>query len=289
MAAADYDLTGTLSRLFIHPIKSCAGIELREAVLTPAGLQWDRAWMVVDAAGVFMTQREWPRMALIHPEVGTDTLVLRAPGMADLALTLAATGTPCSVRVWLDHTAALDAGDGAARWLSDFLGTPCRLVRFDDAATRLADKAWTDGVAAPVRFPDGYPLLVISQAALDDLNTRLNAAGHPIVGMERFRPNLVIDGFAAHDEDHVPMLYIDAGAIALRPVKPCARCPIPDIDPASAERGTRITEQLRTYRQDARVGGGLTFGMNAIIATGVGLVLRAGQSVAANLDFRADF
>lgn len=279
------DITGRIARLFIHPIKSCAGTELREAELTPTGLAWDRSWMVVDDQGMFMTQREWPRMALIHPVVGTDTLTLRASGMADLELPLAAAGRPCEVQVWRDRVQALDASPEAARWLSEFLQTPCRLVRFDDTGQRLADADWTQGAAASVRFPDGFPLLVVSQAALDELNERLRAAGHAGVGMERFRPNIVIDGFAAHDEDHAELLHVSGGAVALRPVKPCARCPIPDVDPATAQRGTAVTEQLRAYRQDARVGGGLTFGMNAIIAAGAGQTLRVGQQVAAQLSF----
>lgn len=283
--AATYDLAGVVSRLFIHPVKSCAGIALQEALLTPTGLQWDRAWMVVDEDGLFLTQREWPRMALIQPEVTADALVLRAPGQPVLRVPLQPAGAECTVRIWRDHGAALDVGEEAARWFSSFLGLRCRLVRFDERATRLADPAWTGGVQAPVQFPDGYPLLVVSQAALDDLNARLADAGHAAIGIERFRPNLVIEGFAAHDEDHAELLHVDGGAIALRPVKPCARCPIPEIDPATGVPGRGVTEQLHAYRQDARVGGGLTFGMNALIAQGVGQRLRVGQRIQANLVF----
>ena len=286
--SCDYDLSGTISQLFIHPIKSCAGVPVEQALITPTGLQWDRAWMVVDAQGVFMTQREHARMALIAPQLDADALLLRAPGMPELRLPLAVPAGPArSVRVWRDQVAARGMGAQAAQWFTQFLGQPCELVRFDGGCTRLASTDWTDGVAAPVEFADGFPLLVVSRAALDDLNARLAAQGHAGVSMERFRPNLVIDGFEAHDEDRVDALHVDAGAepLHLRPVKPCARCPIPDVDPATAERGHAVGDTLRAYRSDPRVDGGITFGMNAIVLHGVGQRLRVGQRVAANLSF----
>lgn len=290
----EYDLSGTVSQLFIHPIKSCAGVAVAQALITPTGLQWDRAWMVVDAGGVFMTQREWPRMALIHPRLEADALRLQAPGMADLRLPLQPpAGAVRSVRVWRDTVAARSMGAQAAQWLTQFLGHPCDLVRFDAEQQRLASLDWTEGVAAPIEFADGFPLLVITQAALDDLNARLAAQGHAAVGMERFRPNLVVAGFEAHDEDRVEELHVQAegggegGAAPLRlqPVKPCARCPIPDVNPASAEQGHAVGDALRAYRSDARVDGGITFGMNAIVHHGVGQWLRVGQRVQANLRF----
>ena len=283
----DHDLAGTIARLFIHPIKSCAGIEVRQALLTETGLDLDRAWMVVDADGVFLTQRDLPRMALIRPQLRSDDLVLRAPGMLALHVSLDRVEQPATVRVWDDTVPAWDMGALAAQWFTDFLGRPCRLVRFDPGHRRLSSLKWTDGVEAPNQFADGFPVLVASQASLDGLNERLRAAGHAAVGMERLRPNLVIDGIEAHDEDRIDELHILAseGAARLRHVKPCARCPIPDIDPATAESGTAVGDTLRRYRQDPRVGGGITFGMNAIVRGGAGLLLRVGQPVAANLKF----
>lgn len=287
MFRPDHDLAGTIARLFIHPIKSCAGIEVREALLTDTGLDLDRAWMVVNAQGMFMTQREWPRMALIRPTLRTSDLVVRAPGMLALHLALDRVESPVTVTVWNDTVPAWDMGALAAQWFSDFLGTPCRLVRFDPDHRRLSSKKWTGGVEAPNQFADAFPLLVASEASLDGLNARLAAAGQAAVGMERFRPNLVIAGVEAHDEDRIDDLYIGAegGEVRLQHVKPCARCPIPDIDPATAERGTAVGDTLRGYRADPRVDGAITFGMNAIVREGAGLLLRVGQPVAANLRF----
>jgi uncharacterized protein YcbX len=282
------DLQGSIARLFVHPVKSCAGTEVREALLTEAGLESDRAWMVVDAQGVFLTQRTLPRMALVRPEVAGDALVLRAPGMPELRLDANAAAAPATVTVWNDTVPAWDAGEAAARWFSTFLGQPCRLVRCDPAHRRLSRRDWTGGLEAPNRFSDGFPVLVASEASLDDLNHRLQAAGHAAVGMERMRPNVVLAGVQAHDEDRVDRVRIGTGAgleVQLQLVKPCARCPIPDIDPATAQSHPAVGDTLRTYRQDKRLDGAITFGMNAIVRQGAGQVLRVGQPMAADLRF----
>ena len=285
------DLSGAVARLFIYPVKSCAGIEVQEALLTDAGLEFDRAWMLVDAQGAFLTQRALPRMALIRPRIARDqgALLLQAPGLGELRVPLATDVAPphTPVVVWKDTVPAWDMGDEAARWLTAFLGQPCRLVRFDPAQRRLSSPDWTGGRAVPNQFSDGFPLLLTSTASLQELNTRLQAAGQPVVGMERFRPNVVIDGVQAHDEDRLELLRIDAGAaeVQLQPVKPCARCPIPNIDPATAESRPAVGDMLRSYRQDKRLGGAVTFGMNAIVCQGGGQILRVGQAVAADLCF----
>ena len=282
------DLQATVSRLFVYPVKSCAGVELREAVLTEAGLDLDRAWMVVDAQGRFVSQRERPRMALIRPQLKTEEIVLRAPGMLALHLAIEGVRAPVRVRVWDDEVAAYDMGDVAAQWFTDFLGQPLRLVRFDPAQRRLSSLKWTGGVEVPNLFSDGFPVLVASEASLAELNARLAAGGHAPVGMERFRPNLVLAGVEAHDEDRLDLLRIATaeGEAQLRPVKPCARCPIPNIDPATATASPEVGDTLQAYRQDARLNGAVTFGMNAIVLQGDGQVLRVGQAVAA--DFRFD-
>ena len=161
------------------------------------------------------------------------------------------------------------------------------MVRFDRAHRRLSSLKWTGGLEAPNQFSDGYPVLVASEASLAALNERLAAAGQPAVGMERFRPNLVIAGVEAHDEDRLGALDIAAAGapVRLQLVKPCARCPIPDIDPATAQAGTAVGDALRAYRQDPRLGGALTFGMNAIVRAGDGAVLRVGQAVSADWQF----
>jgi uncharacterized protein len=203
------------------------------------------------------------------------------------------------VRLWDDEVAAYDMGDLAAQWFTDFLslsqqGLPTaraskfRLVRFDPQHKRLSSMQWTGGVEALNQFSDGFPLLVLGQASLDELNTRLQAAGHAAVGVERFRPNIVLSGLPAHDEDRLGEMHIDtdAGPVVLKPVKPCPRCPIPNIDPATAQSNPAVGDALQVYRQDARLHGAVTFGMNAIVLAGVDKVLRVGQTVGA--DYRFD-
>ncbi|HSV47352.1 MAG TPA: MOSC N-terminal beta barrel domain-containing protein [Ramlibacter sp.] len=280
MTDAPFDIRATIARLFVYPVKSCAGVEVGEAVLTDAGLDLDRAWMVVDAQGTFVSQRELPRMALVKPQLKHHEVILRAPGMLALHLSIDAVEEPAKVRVWDDEVPAYDMGNLAAQWFSDFLGQKLRLVRFDPDHRRLSNLKWTGGVEAPNQFSDGYPLLVLSEASLAGLNERLVAAGQAAVGIERFRPNIVLAGLEAHDEDRLGPLSVDAGGpVRLQPVKPCPRCPIPDIDPATAERGTAVTDALARYRSDERVDGALSFGMNAIVLEGDGQVLKVGQAV----------
>jgi uncharacterized protein YcbX len=281
------DLQVRIAALNVYPIKSCAGVSLNEALLVETGLEFDRAWMVVDGAGRFVTQRELPRMALIRPSLKTHEMVLRAPGMLALHIALDAVEASCRVTVWKDEVAAYDMGALAAQWFSDFLGQALRLVRFDPEQKRLSNRQWTGELEAGNAFSDGYTILVASQAGLDELNRRLVAAGHVAVTMERFRPNIVIDGVESNGEDHLDDIGFDTpdGAVRIKLVKPCTRCPIPDIDPATAERGHAVRDALLTYRADSRVGGAITFGMNAVVVEGMERELRVGQTGAANYKF----
>src|SRR6218665_1291244 len=190
----DGHLSGHIARLFVYPVKSCAGIAVQQALLTETGLDLDRAWMVVDAHGMFVTQRDLPRMALIRPQLRSDDMVLRAPGMLALHVALDAVEAPATVTLWQDRVPAWDMGAVAAQWFSDFLGQPCRLVRFDPEHRRLSSMQWTDGWEAPNQFSDGFPLLLLGEASVEEFNGRLLAAGHAAVGIERFRPNLVLAG-----------------------------------------------------------------------------------------------
>jgi len=272
-----------LAAVNLHPIKSCAAVPVDEALLIETGLQLDRAWMVVDAKGVMLTQRALPRMALVQMRLREDDMVLRAPGMLALHVSLDAVEAPAQVRVWRDEVKAYDMGALAAQWFSDFLGTPARLVRFDPEEKRLADRAWTGDVEAEVAFVDGFPLLVASTASLAELNRRLVEGGNAAVGAERFRANLWLEGLQAHDEDHIDEVTIDAegGPVRIRLVKPCVRCVIPNVDPGNAEVGREPWQTLSTYRADARVQGGISFGMNGIILEGIDRVLRPGQQASA--------
>lgn len=291
---APQDVQATIDQLWVYPVKSCAGIALPDVELTDTGLAYDRTWMVVDSEGEFVTQRELPRMALIQPAFKMGQLVLRAPGMLALHLALDAAETPLRVRVWDDEVAAYDMGDVAAQWLSDFLGPDApadlkrlRLARFDPAVRRLCSPKWTHGREATTQFADGFGLLVASTASLAGLNERLAAAGHAPVSMQRFRPNIVLAGVEAHDEDRVGPMHIATaeGEAVIEAVKPCARCPMPNIDPATGASSPDVGDTLQGYRQDARLNGAVTFGMNAIVLQGDGLVLRVGQAVRADWAF----
>lgn len=271
-----------ISRLFVYPVKSCGGVEVREAVLTETGLDLDRAWMVVDAQGRFVTQRQLPRMALVRPQIRHSEIVLRAPGMLALHLSIDSAEEPVKVRVWDDEVAAYDMGAVAAQWFTDFLGQPLRLVRFDPDERRLSKISWTGGAEALNQFSDGFPLLVLGEAALDELNERLAAAGHEPVGIERFRPNIVLGGLPAHEEDRLPQVTIAAGEpVELRLVKPCGRCPIPNIDPSTGEVAPHVLATLLQYRRNELIAGKAAFGMNAIVVRGFDQTLRVGQQVAA--------
>ena len=277
------DVECRLAAVYVHPVKSCAGIAADEALLIETGLEFDRAWMVVQPDGTMLTQRDVPRMALVRPTLRHHDVVLRAPGMLALHLALDRVEAPTRVRVWNDEVAAFDMGDLAAQWFTDFLGRPLRLARFDPEQKRLSSAKWTGPLEAENAFADGFALLVAGTASLADLNTRL---AQP-VGMERFRPNLVLDGLSAFDEDSIDELAIDTddGPVRLKLVKPCARCPIPDVDPATAETGHAVRDALQQFRADARVDGAITFGMNAVILEGIERTLRPGQRVRASFRF----
>ncbi|GAB3469755.1 MOSC domain-containing protein [Polaromonas eurypsychrophila] len=290
------DVNAVITALWVYPVKSCAGVRVEEAILTETGLEFDRAWMVVDEHGEFVTQRELPRMALIRPQLKTQDMVLRAPGMLALHIALDQVQEPVRVRVWDDEVKAYDMGPIAAQWFSDFLGEKLRLVRFDPEQKRRSSVRWTGAVEALNQFSDGYPLLVLSEASLIGLNDKLQAAGGTPVGMERFRPNIVLGpastgaavALSAHDEDRLGELRIstEQGLARLKPVKPCARCPIPNIDPATAVSSPEVNDMLQTYRQDPRLNGALSFGMNLIRLDGDDHLLRVGQAVSA--DYRFD-
>jgi len=278
-----------LSQLIVYPVKSCSGLSVPSATLTRAGLAVDgvrdREWMVVGEDNQFLTQRDHPRMALIVPHLNARFLILCAPGMAALALPLAhlpaAQAATRDVGLWDDQVLADDCGEAAAAWFCAVLGVRCRLVRFGAAAMRATSGRWTGGVPQPTLFADGYPLLAIGAASLDDLNDKLLAAGRPALPMNRFRPNIVIAGLDPYEEDYVATFAL--GAAVITPVKPCPRCPIPRIDQATGLPGPDPLDVLQTYRRHARLDGAVCFGMNCIVALGAGERLVVGQDVVATL------
>lgn len=284
---AQHDIRAKIAQLFIYPIKSCAGIELKEATLTDTGLDLDRAWMVVDDKGEFVTQRQLPRMVLIQPLLKTYDMIVKAPGMLALHIAIDEVEQPVMVKVWEDTVKAFDMGDVAAQWFSDFLGQKLRLVRFDPEQTRLSSMQWTGGIEAKNGFDDGFAVLVTSTASLKVLNDKLVQAGEQAVTMQRFRPNVVLTGIEAYDEDRLDTLNITSkeAVVQLKLVKPCTRCPIPNIDPQNGKSSPVVGDMLQTYRQNPQMDGAVTLGMNAIILAGEGAVLRVGQSVEADYRF----
>lgn len=280
-------VTATIARLFVYPVKSCAGVEVTEAILTETGLEFDRAWMVVDEAGEFVSQRELPRMALIQPRLRHADMILRAPGMLALHISLNEVESPATVRLWDEEVKAYDMGAVAAQWFSDFLGRKLRLVRFDPDHPRLSDRKWTGGVEAFNQFNDGFAVLVVSEASLSGLNTRLEGAGQAPVTIQRFRPNIVLAGVEAHDEDRLDVMRIEgeSGQVQLKAVKPCARCPIPNVDPATGTSSPEVSDMLQGYRRNDAMKGAVTFGMNAIVLAGAEQTLKVGQAVSADWRF----
>lgn len=253
----------TVTALFVYPVKSCRGIAVRQAQAEARGLQYDREWMVVTPEGRFLTQREEPRLALVTTRLARDRLELAAPGLPQQSVPLhRAAGRPArEVTVWRDSVLAIDEGDAVAAWFGEHLRRDVRLVRFDDSRPRRTDPAWSQGLDGESAFSDGYPVLVLSQASLDDLNARLPVP----LPMDRFRPNVVLQGCVPYAEDALQELAGDE--VKLRLVKPCTRCVITTTDQASGvSQGDEPLQTLRAYRWDAGLRG-VKFGQNAIVAT----------------------
>jgi uncharacterized protein len=268
MPAVDCQVEG----LFVYPFKSARGHARQAVQLGSTGFEWDRHWMAVDTQGKFISQRTHPRLALLVPEIESETLVLRAPQLPDLRVPLSAeSGTPVAVRVWADECAGLDQGDGPAQWLSRFLGEELRLVRVIAKPQRLANPQYAGSDPKPITFVDGYPMLVCNRASLEELNTRMPEP----VPMERFRPNIVLGGLPAFAEDRIESLTL--GDVRLRLVKPSTRCIITATDQRTGERSTNPLPVLRTYRMDPTLHG-VKFGENAIIVAGAGSRLHLGDT-----------
>lgn len=271
-------MRGSIAQLFIYPVKGCRGIALPSARVTERGLEHDREWMVVDAAGRFVTQRTEPRLALITTAITATSLELAAPGADPLQIPLDHAGVASPVIVWRDTVPGIDQGRAAGLWLSTCLGGDYRLVRFDPAARRHCNPQYAGTSGAHTAFADGYPLLVLSQASLDDLNARLAV---PLL-IDRFRPNLLLAGLDAYDEDHIDEL--SSGGVAVKMVKPCTRCQVTTIDQQTLERGLEPLRTLAGYRHNALLDG-VAFGMNAIVTAGVGAMLTRAAPVAHSYRF----
>jgi uncharacterized protein len=270
-------VAAVVSGLYYYPVKSARGCPALRARLAPTGFEWDRQWMTVDPKGTFLSQRTHPHLARIVPEMTPTELVLQAAGMSALRVPLEVRGERLPVRVWKDACIGIDQGPAAHAWVSRVLGAQARLVRVAPDMERNANPEFAGSTPAPIGFPDSYPLLVCNEASLEDLNARLPQR----LGIERFRPNIVLRGLEAWAEDHIDTLTI--GAVKLRLVKPCTRCSIPSRDPITGEAATDPLPVLRQFRFN-RTLLGVTFGENAVIVQGVGDEIERGAPCRVSLD-----
>jgi uncharacterized protein len=262
-----------VEELFVYPFKSGRGIPKQDVRVGDTGLEWDRHWMAVDAAGKFLSQRTHPKLAQLVTEIAEDSLVLRGAELPPLTVPLrAGDQRPVAVRVWDDDCAGLDQGDEAARWLSTFLGQELRMVRVIPQPQRLANPKYAGSDPKPVTFVDGFQILVCNRASLEELNMRMPEP----IPMNRFRPNIVLGGLEPFAEDRIARLRI--GELTLQLVKPCTRCVITATDQQTGQPATNPLPVLRTFRLD-RTLLGVTFGENAVVVAGSGSTLRRGCRV----------
>jgi len=246
----------TLSNLIYYPIKACRGFEVNSSHIERMGLEHDRRMMVVTPEGEFLTQREHPRLALVTPKLNDGTLTLSAPGFDSIQLAVQSTGTPWFVNIWKSEgVQAIDQGDEAAQWFSDWIGIAVRLVHIADGYIRQVNEKYEVSPDDHTGFADGYPIVLASEESLQDLNSRLETP----IPMNRFRPNLVVKGCGACAED--TWKRIRMGDVELAVVKPCARCVVTTIDKETLERSKEPLKTLGKYRKHEL---GAIFGQNAI-------------------------
>ncbi len=245
-----------LSNLIYYPIKACRGFEIAESNVERMGLEDDRRMMVVTPEGEFLTQREYPKLALITPTLKNESVTLSAPDFDSIHFNVRKTGDVWPVNIWrAKGVHAIDQGDESAQWLSDWLGTSVRLVHIADGFKRTLNPDFAINADDHTGFADGYPILIISEESLLDLNSKLDAP----LPMNRFRPNIVVKGCDAFTEDTWKRIKI--GDIEMALVKPCPRCVVTTIDKETLEKSKEPLKVLNTYRKQ---GDGVMFGMNVI-------------------------
>lgn len=255
-----------LAQIHVHPLKSCRANLVEQARVEPMGLEHDRRWMLVDEHGQFMTGRQYPRLVLLEVAADADGATFTAPGMDALRVGHTELAEALPVAVWRSPFVARTGCDEADFWFSDWLGVVCRLVYIDAATTRRTSA----DPSVPVGFADGYPLLLIGTASLDDLNRRLAVP----VSMRQFRPNLVVATKQAFAEDGWRRIRV--GEVEFENVKPCARCIFTTVHPDTAgfESAQQPLATLNSYRQTEA---GTLFGVN-LVARSAGVV-RLGDPV----------
>jgi uncharacterized protein YcbX len=246
----------TVSTLTYYPIKACRGFDVPASNVGRMGLEHDRRMMVVTPDGEFLTQREHPRLALVTPTLKNEALTLSAPNFESIQFTVQSSGTPSPVNIWSSKAVdAIDQGDEAAAWFSDWLGTSVRLVHMANGFKRKVNPIYAINADDHTGFADGYPILIISEESLQDLNSRLDSA----LPMNRFRPNLVVKGCAPFAEDTWKRIRI--GDLEMALVKPCARCVVTTIDKETLAKSKEPLKTLGIYRKHEL---GAIFGMNTI-------------------------
>jgi uncharacterized protein len=267
-----------IAELFVYPIKSCAGVHMDEVSIVSTGFEFDRNWMVVDGSGAFVTQREYPKLALVQPQFANGGLILNAPGMESLHVSANGGGEPLAISLFGETHQALSTNAAADAWFSQYLGVPLRLAKCDPATLRKGGVQYPERDAAPTSFVDNYGVLVISEASHAALNEKLPEA----VPMNRFRPNIVVSGVDEHYEDY--FTNARCGEVALRFINPCYRCNLTSIDQKSGTFGLDVLPVLSTYRYDDAAKG-VKFGAYAAVSGGVGAHLRVDSDLEVDLNF----
>ena len=260
-----------LEKLFIYPVKSLGGIEVTRARVERRGLQFDRRYMLADSNGRFLTQREHPIMALFRLQFRDDGIEVNAPDGSVLVLPYSIeSGEEKKVQIWSSECVCIDAGELYNAFFQKTMGIDVSLVYMPEECERAVNPTFaTEGDITA--FSDGYPLLVMTTASLDDLNGRLSRP----VGWDRFRPNLVLRNEVALEEDHWKTLEFDT--VTLRVVKPCSRCVITTIN---QDTGIASKEPLRTLASYRNFDHNVNFGQNAIPQS-FGMEIGIGQNVEA--------
>lgn len=250
-----------LSALINYPIKACRGFEVEAADVERMGLEGDRRMMVVTPEGGFLTQRDYPGLALVTPSISNDNLTLTAPGMESLTIPMQKSGPTRPVDIWRSKgVQAVDQGALAAGWFSEWLGAEVRLVHFAQGYLRRVNARYAVNEDDHTGFADGYPILLASEESLADLNARLDTP----VPMNRFRPNVVVRGCEPFDEDTWSRVFIGdekGQGVEMAVVKPCARCLVTTIDKETLQKSKEPLKTLASYRKQ---GSGVMFGQNVI-------------------------
>lgn len=242
----------TISELHHYPVKGCAGVRVPSGALGRAGLEHDRRFLVTDLAGTFRSQRRAPLLATIQPAVDDDHLTLSAPGAGTIHVPIDTAASRRPITLFGSPYTGVDQGEEVATWLTGVLGEPSRLVLAPPEHHRVTD-GLTPGTSA---YADSCPVHLLSLASLRELNARITAHGGQPVPMSRFRPNIVVDGWEPHEEDHV--LRLTLGGVELAYAKPATRCVVTTVDQLSGDRlGPEPLRTLATYR---RTTGGVAFG-----------------------------